>query len=103
MGWMRSIRIGRPTWRKDRGWRKGQLCLFAALGCLAALVVTVFALDHLYPLDLSRLGRQSTLVTAADGTVLRAFAAEDGAWRYPVDPAAVDPKFRRFLTAYEDQ
>jgi penicillin-binding protein 1C len=62
-----------------------------------------FLLDHVFPPDLSRLSHLSTLVVAEDGTVLRAFAASDGAWRYPVDAATVDPKFRRFLTGYEDQ
>ncbi|MET1027938.1 MAG: penicillin-binding protein 1C [Dongiaceae bacterium] len=70
----------------------------AGLAVLAAL-----SLDRLYPPNLSRLSQQSTLVEAEDGTVLRAFAAPDGAWRYPIDAAKIDGKFRRFLIAYEDQ
>jgi penicillin-binding protein 1C len=66
------------------------------------LLLTVL-LDAVLPPNLARLSRQSTLVVAADGTVLRAFAASDGAWRYPVEATKVDPKFRLFLTTYEDQ
>lgn len=91
---MRRIWQGRDRWQ-----RVGLI----GCCCLTVTVLSAFILDLAYPPDLSRLSRQSTLVTAEDGTVLRAFVAGDGAWRYPVDAALVDPKFRRFLTAYEDQ
>lgn len=45
----------------------------------------------------------STLVNDRDGRLLRPFAASDGAWRLPVSRAEVDPRFVRFLTAYEDR
>jgi penicillin-binding protein 1C len=77
--------------------------LAAGLACLGLALLAAALLDAAFPLDLSRLSRQSTLVVGVDGTVLRAFAAEDGAWRYPVAASKVDPKFRQFLTAYEDQ
>lgn len=77
--------------------------VLAACCCLCLVMATAFILDRVFPPNLVRLRHLSTLVVAADGTVLRAFAATDGAWRYPVDAREVDPKFRRFLTAYEDQ
>jgi len=90
----------RQIWQSRTIWQRGLLIVSA---CLLLMLLCAVILDRRYPPDLSRLQRQSTLVTAEDGTVLRAFAAADGAWRYPVDAALVDPKFRRFLTAYEDQ
>src|SRR6185437_1712089 len=45
----------------------------------------------------------STLVLDRDGRVLRAYTTPDGAWRLPADLAQIDPRFVRFLLAYEDQ
>ncbi len=75
----------------------------ATLAVALLAVAAVIALDRIFPPDLTRLSQQSTLVVAEDGSVLRAFAAADGAWRYPVDTSRVDGKFRRFLIAYEDK
>ena len=35
--------------------------------------------------------------------VLRAYTTAEGAWRLPADVAQIDPRFLRFLLAYEDQ
>src|SRR3569623_131006 len=75
---------------------------FAAAALLLAAIGGL-ALDHSYPLDLARLQSHSVMGLAADGQILRAFSAAGGAWRFPVKPEEVDPKFRRFLIAYEDQ
>lgn len=80
---------------KRAGW------ILAGSVCLLLLIAVL--LDKAYPPDLSRLSRQSTVVEAEDGSVLRAFTTPDGIWRYPVDPDQVDPKFQRFLIAYEDR
>ncbi|HCY56341.1 MAG TPA: penicillin-binding protein 1C, partial [Oceanicaulis sp.] len=45
----------------------------------------------------------SALVTDREGRALRAFPVEDGRWRLPVDPEAVDPAFRAALIEIEDQ
>lgn len=45
----------------------------------------------------------SLAVEAADGRLLRAFAAPDGQMRLPVTSNAVDPNFLRLLIAYEDK
>jgi penicillin-binding protein 1C len=55
------------------------------------------------PPPLERLQSVSTLVLDRDGNVLRAYTTESGAWRLPADLGAIDPKFLRFLTAYEDR
>ena len=77
-----------------------------ALAAVALLMVVPcggIVLDRLYPLDLARLNSHSVMVLAKDGQILRAFSAAGGAWRFPVKPEEVDPKFLRFLVAYEDQ
>ena len=43
------------------------------------------------------------VVTAADGTPLRAYPGSDGVWRYPVPPDAVSPLYLEALLAYEDR
>lgn len=70
---------------------------------LAVAVVALVALDRLFPPDLSRLDRQSTLVLDRDGRLLQAFTASDGAWRLPVTLSEVDPRYVRMLVAYEDK
>ncbi|HVO00992.1 MAG TPA: penicillin-binding protein 1C [Candidatus Cybelea sp.] len=69
----------------------------------AVLLGAGAALDRLYPPDLARLQSHSVMVLAADGSILRAFAAAGGAWRFPAETADVDPKFLRYLIAYEDR
>ncbi|HVM85739.1 MAG TPA: penicillin-binding protein 1C [Candidatus Binatia bacterium] len=74
---------------------------------IATLLVAVIGggvgLDRIYPLDLGRLQSHSVMVLAADGSILRGFAASGGAWRFPATTTEVDPKFLKFLIAYEDQ
>jgi penicillin-binding protein 1C len=72
-------------------------------GVLLALAGSVLLLDRLFPPDLSRLSQLSVLVEDKDGALLRAFTAKDGSWRLPITAAAVDPRFRRMLLAYEDK
>jgi penicillin-binding protein 1C len=55
------------------------------------------------PPPLERLQSVSTLVLDRDQRVLRAYTTAEGAWRLPADVAQIDPKFLRFLLAYEDQ
>jgi penicillin-binding protein 1C len=45
----------------------------------------------------------SPVVVASRGEILRTFLARDGAWRMPVREADVDPRFIRYLLAWEDQ
>ncbi|MGX7705451.1 penicillin-binding protein 1C [Methylobacterium sp. Gmos1] len=61
------------------------------------------ALAHLPPLDLAAANARSAIVLDRAGTLLRPFATQDGRWRLPLDPEAVDPRFLAMLTAYEDR
>ena len=82
------------------------LIRLAGCAALAALVAGSAAAISLasYPApEPGRAGLLSTLVNDRDGRLLRPFAASDGAWRLPVTRAEVDPRFVKFLTAYEDK
>ncbi|MFP3326379.1 hypothetical protein R0K05_25345, partial [Planococcus sp. SIMBA_160] len=56
---------------------------------LAGALAILLLLDLAFPLPLPPARDASTLVTAADGTPLRAFADRDGVWRYPADAGSV--------------
>jgi penicillin-binding protein 1C len=45
----------------------------------------------------------SVEVLARDGSLLRAFTADNGMWRLAVDPSQVDPNYLKLLIAYEDR
>jgi penicillin-binding protein 1C len=80
--------------------RRIAIAVAGLLGLAAAVGVV---LDRLNPLDLGRLQSHSVMVLAADGSILRAFTAAGGAWRFPARTDEVDPKFLAFLIGYEDQ
>ncbi len=62
----------------------------------------VFCLDRVYPPNLN--GKNiSTLVTAKDGTPLRAFADSNGVWRYPTTLTQISPFYLEALIGYEDR
>jgi penicillin-binding protein 1C len=74
------------------------------LGGSAALIGAMIVILYLAPLpSLERSHNASSLVLAADGSILRGFLTTDGTWRLPVEPGAVDPLYRRMLIAAEDQ
>ncbi|SFL53058.1 penicillin-binding protein 1C [Methylobacterium pseudosasicola] len=85
----------------------------ASLGLgIAALLVGVIAASaglvwryaaSLPPLDLTAAAARSTVVLDRFDTLLRPFATADGRWRLPVTAAAVDPRYRAMLLAYEDR
>jgi penicillin-binding protein 1C len=81
---------------RRRRWRAG-----AAVGLiLAAVAIAAWLALPLPSLDRGR--SASTLVLAADGSILRGFLSADSKWRLPVAPEAVDPLYRRMLIAAED-
>ncbi len=82
-------------------WSSRRLGL-AAGGALLLAATAVLA-DLAFPPDLSRLEDSSTLVLAADGTLLRGFTTESGVWRLPADPDAVAPVYMKMLLAWEDR
>src|SRR5690349_13051102 len=70
---------------------------------LAGLAGAAFVADRMLPPPLDRLASVSTLVLDRNGQVLRAYTTAEGNWRLPADLNQIDPKFQRFLLAYEDQ
>ncbi len=69
----------------------------------AALLALLLLLDQLSPPPLPAARDTSTLVVAADGTPLRAFADRDGIWRYPASADSVSPLYLQALLSYEDR
>jgi len=62
---------------------------------LAALLTALLILDLAFPPPLPGSHGTSTLVIAADGSPLRAFADAEGIWRYPATPESVSPLYPR--------
>jgi len=78
------------------------------LGALSVVaIVGVAALDVLFPLPetvrASTTARATTVVVAADGTLLRAWPGADGAMRHPSSVNTVSPLYIEALLAYEDR
>ena len=69
-----------------------------------ALLLGVLVLDLAFPPPLPGAGAgTASVVTAADGTPLRAFADRQGVWRYPATPDSVSPLYVQALLGYEDR
>lgn len=71
------------------------------LGAAASLAL-LFAADAIFPPDFTRAHQRSTVVLAADGTMLRGFLTPDDKWRLPVTLKDVDRRYVELLLAYED-
>jgi penicillin-binding protein 1C len=83
-----------PRRARRRRWLLGTAWTVAALSLL----------DALAPPPIPDIGREgSTLVLARDGTPLRAFAAADGVWRYPIALDGISPLYLEALLNYEDR
>lgn len=71
---------------------------------LLALILLLVVLDRLLPPPIPDIDKDSaTVVLAADGSPLRAFANADGVWRYPVRIDEVSPRYLEALLGYEDR
>ncbi len=82
--------------RARRYWR--------ALGLtVGALLLSAVGLDLLFPLQLPASDTGATVVLARDGKPLRAFADEQGVWRYETGAAQVSPLYLQALLGYEDR
>lgn len=82
--------------------RLRRFAVVAAAGVL--LCAILFGFDRAFPLpDFSPARDSATVVIAADGTPLRAFANDEGVWRYPVTPEQVAPEYLSALINYEDR
>ena len=68
-----------------------------------AVLLLLLALDLAFPPPLPDAGDHATLVTARDGSPLRAFADATGVWRHPATADTVSPLYIEALLAYEDR
>lgn len=68
-------------------------------------MLALLLLDFLFPLPRAALARPDggLVVTAEDGSPLRAYPSADGLWRYPVVPEEVSPLYRQALLTFEDR
>ena len=82
--------------------RAGHIGLIGA-GLAGALALAGFFLDRAFPTDFSRAVAVARTVEAADGSLLRVFATGEGLIRLRAGVADVDPRYVRYLIAYEDK
>ncbi len=77
---------------------------FITLGLIGLLSaqVAVFALDALFPPDMSRAERSSPVALDRRGAWLRALPVEDGRWRIRADLSRTDDTFAKRLIRIED-
>ncbi|MBC7768264.1 MAG: transglycosylase domain-containing protein, partial [Phycisphaerales bacterium] len=70
---------------------------------LLAFMLTLFALDQLFPPPLQRVRDVSPVVLDHNGEWLMAFTTRQGAWRLEARLDEIDPEFQRRLIAIEDE
>ncbi len=87
------------TYIKSQQFNRTIIFCFTAIAIVA---LGLFRLDRIYPPNLKS-KTWSTLITAKDGTPLRAFADENGVWRYPTKLSAVSPLYIQAVLTYEDR
>ena len=80
---------------------KRRLWVFAA--CLAALLLAPFALDRLFPPNLTRLHSVGVEVQDREGRILSVLPAPGGFWRLATRPEDVSPILLDLLIAAEDR
>ena len=78
-------------------------CSRRFLVLLASAIALFFILDFIFPIPLPDTTTGSSVVLARDGTPLRAFADDNGIWRYPTTPEQVSPLYLDALLTYEDR
>jgi penicillin-binding protein 1C len=78
-----------------------QTLIFTLLALFALAIIA----DQLFPPPLEQFlrSRSAQVVTARDGSVLRAFADQRGIWRYPIETDQVSPNYLQLLLNYEDR
>jgi len=87
--------VARPGVRRCLAWLR-----WGAVAMLLAILLLDLAFPP--PRPAANAGG-ATVVTAADGTPLRAFADDGGVWRYPATPESVSPLYLEALLGYEDR
>ena len=81
--------------------RKRRIWILAA--CLGALLLAPFALDRLFPPNLTRLHAVGVEVQDRDGRILSVLPAPGGFWRLATRPEDVSPILLDLLIAAEDR
>ncbi|MFM8616075.1 MAG: penicillin-binding protein 1C, partial [Alphaproteobacteria bacterium] len=81
--------------------RKRRLWVLAA--CLGVLLLAPFALDRLFPPNLTRLHSAGVEVQDRDGRILSVLPAPGGFWRLATRPEDVSPILLDLLIAAEDR
>jgi penicillin-binding protein 1C len=66
-------------------------------------IASLYALDRAYPPPLPEPLALSTEIVDRDGALLRAFATNDGRWRFKAERSTVDPELIKMLLSYEDR
>src|SRR5262245_3952358 len=69
---------------------------------LLAFMLTLFALDQIFPPPLARVRDVSPVVVDRNGEWLMAFTTSQGTWRLEARLNEIDPEFQRRLIAIED-
>lgn len=88
----RGPRVALPLSEKGKRWAS----------VLLACMLTLFALDQIFPPPLSRVRDVSPVVLDRNGEWLMAFTTRQGAWRLEARLDEIDPEFQRRLIAIED-
>lgn len=70
---------------------------------LIAMLAALWLADKLTPLNLTKLHDNVLVVNDNNGRPLRAFANEQGIWRYQVNVHQVTPRYLEALLTYEDR
>ena len=81
--------------------RRVRFITLSLIGLVSAQAA-VFALDVIFPPDMTRAERSSPVTLDRRGAWLRALPVEDGRWRIRADLGRTDPTFRKRLIAIED-
>lgn len=77
---------------------------YLGLLIIVSLISSLFLLDTIFPVSLNPSSQLfAKVITAEDGTPLRAFADDQGIWRYPVKLEQVSPLYIQALINYEDR
>ncbi len=89
-------------WANKLGWAVPTLRQFIFI--ISFLIFIPVILDLIYPVSLTS-GKQqfAKVITAEDGSPLRAFADKQGIWRYPISLEEVSPLYIQALINYEDR
>ncbi len=88
----RGPRAPLPLTARQKRWTRG----------LVALLLSLFALDLIFPPPLERVREVSPVVVDHNGEWLMAFTTSEGKWRLEARLDEIDPEFQRRLVAIED-